>query len=94
MVRGDAAVKVNVFRIGRWLTGAAVLVWLAGCIRDFVYFEAWNMQGLHLAGVLAFTAVGVGAIIGVAWGIGKILRQLLRVPSGRDFRPDDPAQVF
>ncbi len=85
--------KVNVFRVGRWLTIIGVALWIAGCIRDFVNLQAWRADWLLLLGMLGFTAAGVGVIVGAAWVTGRIVRWFFGVPVGLDSRVPSPSDV-
>ena len=86
--------RVNIFRIGRWLSGGIVGIWLAGCIRDAIFLDILSAAWSIVLMAFGFTLAGVAVIIAVAWGIGRVVRRVLGVPLGRDFRPNNQGQVF
>lgn len=83
---GRRSVKVNIFRIGRWVEAALIALWLIGCLNDFIFLELWKAKASVLLIAISFTATGVALIMLGAWAIGWALRRIKGIPRGRDFR--------
>ena len=84
--------KINIFRVGRWLE-ALIALWMVGCLLDYISLGGWTAEASILLIAIAFVAAGVAVIVCVAWVIGWTVRRALRIQRGRDFR-DDQAEAF
>jgi hypothetical protein len=85
--------KINIFRVGRWLEAILIALWMVGCLLDISMVGGWNAERPVLLTLIGVIFAGVATIMFASWAIGRTVRRALRIPRGRDFR-DDQTEAF